>query len=64
MTRKTVPLIALGFGLKYASSQVGLMGDASQLPSERLQYHGFALILVVAALASFGGALTGIFGRD
>jgi len=58
MNPKTMLFIAIGFGLYFVSRSLELRGDAAPFatsgPSlERLQYHGVALVCLLAALGCF-----------
>lgn len=65
MNLKTLVFICLGFALMYASKSVELMGDLAPVAkelapvakegvsTERATYHIAALVLLLAALASF-----------
>lgn len=58
MNLRTFAFIGLGFFLKYVSGAVELMGDLAPgakegVAAERLTYHLAALVLLIAAFASF-----------
>jgi hypothetical protein len=58
---RALVLIASGFGLKFVSKQIELMGDVSPAGSSRLGYHAIALVLLIAAIGCFITALVSIF---
>jgi hypothetical protein len=64
---KPFVFIAFGFGLKFISKQVELMGDgapsmASGVSSARLGYHSLALVILLGAIGCFVAALVSIVG--
>ena len=58
--------VLVGFVLKFISRQVEPMGDAqpsmaSDAASGRLGYHALAMLLLIASIACFIGALVSFF---
>jgi hypothetical protein len=61
-------LLAVGFGLSYASHLVGLRGDAAPfaehgVSTQRAAYHLTAIVILLGALACFISAGVMLFRR-